>query len=76
MEGQFQTEKRDSSIFHYMDFVSGFSCFLFSGCGFFIAAAEWSRREADHSPPSSVDIKNVWSYISTSPIRIHVAVLA
>jgi hypothetical protein len=26
-------------------------------------------READHSPPSSAEVKNAWSYISTSPIR-------
>jgi hypothetical protein len=24
-------------------------------------------RESDHSPPSSADVKNVWSYISTPP---------
>jgi hypothetical protein len=24
-----------------------------------------SRREADHSPPSSAEVKNAWSYIST-----------
>jgi hypothetical protein len=28
-------------------------------------------READHSPPSSAEAKNVWSYISTLPIRLH-----
>jgi hypothetical protein len=24
-------------------------------------------READHSPPSSAEVKNAWSYTSTSP---------
>jgi hypothetical protein len=24
-------------------------------------------READHSPPSSVEVKNIWSYTSTQP---------
>jgi hypothetical protein len=24
-----------------------------------------TRREADHSPPSSVEVKNAWSYTST-----------
>jgi len=24
-------------------------------------------READHSPPSSAEVKSAWSYISTSP---------
>jgi len=28
-------------------------------------------READHSPPSSVEVKNAWSYIFTPPIRLH-----
>jgi hypothetical protein len=28
-------------------------------------------RESDHSPPSSVEVKNVWSYTSTPPIRLH-----
>jgi len=27
--------------------------------------------EADHSPPSSADIKNAWSYTSTPPICLH-----
>jgi hypothetical protein len=26
---------------------------------------KWPGREADHTPPSSDEIKNVWSYIST-----------
>jgi len=26
-------------------------------------------READHSPPSSAEVKNVWSYTSTPPIH-------
>jgi hypothetical protein len=33
------------------------------------------EREADHSPPSSAEVKNAWSYISTPPIRIHGVVL-
>jgi hypothetical protein len=28
-------------------------------------------READHSLPSSAEVKNVWSYTSTPPIRLH-----
>jgi hypothetical protein len=27
-------------------------------------------READHSPPSSAEVKNAWSYTSTPPIRL------
>jgi hypothetical protein len=28
-------------------------------------------READHSPPSSAEVKNAWSYTFTPPIRLH-----
>jgi hypothetical protein len=33
-------------------------------------------READHSPPSSAEIKHAWSYTSTPPIRLHGVVLS
>jgi len=26
---------------------------------------KWPTREADHLPPSSAEVKNAWSYIST-----------
>jgi hypothetical protein len=32
-------------------------------------------READHSPPPSAEIKNVWSYTSSPQIRLYGAVL-
>jgi len=32
-------------------------------------------HEADHSPPSSAEIKNVWNYTSTPPICLHDMVL-
>jgi hypothetical protein len=28
-------------------------------------------READHSPPSSAEVKNAWSYTCTPPIRLN-----
>jgi hypothetical protein len=34
------------------------------------------EREADHSPPSSAEVKNAWSYTSTPPIRLHGVVLS
>jgi hypothetical protein len=34
-----------------------------------------SRREADHSPPSSAKVKNAWNYTSTPPIYLHSVVL-
>jgi hypothetical protein len=33
-------------------------------------------READHSPPSSAEVKNAWSNTSTLPIRLHGMVLS
>jgi hypothetical protein len=32
-------------------------------------------READHSPPPSVEVNNAWSCTSTHPIRLHGVVL-
>jgi hypothetical protein len=32
--------------------------------------------EADHSPLSNVEVKNVWSYTSTPPTRLHAVVLS
>jgi len=29
----------------------------------------WPGREVDHSPPSSADVKNMWSYTSFPPRR-------
>jgi hypothetical protein len=33
-------------------------------------------HEADHSPPSSAQVKNVWSYTSTPPVRLQGMVLS
>jgi hypothetical protein len=33
-------------------------------------------READHSPPSSAEVKNAWSYTSTTPVCLHGVVLS
>jgi hypothetical protein len=33
-------------------------------------------REANHSPPSSAEVKNAWSYTSTPPIRLHGVLLS
>jgi hypothetical protein len=33
-------------------------------------------HEVDHSPPSSVEVKNAWSYTSISPLRFHGMVLS
>jgi hypothetical protein len=36
---------------------------------------KWLGCEADHSSPSSAEVKNVWSYISTTPVCLHGIVL-
>jgi hypothetical protein len=33
-------------------------------------------READHSPPSSAEVKYAWRYTSTPPLRLHGVVLS
>jgi hypothetical protein len=33
-------------------------------------------REANHSPPSSAEVENAWSYTSTPPIRLHGVLLS
>jgi len=37
----------------------------------FFPKSEWPRHEADHSPPSTDEIKNEWSYTSASPTHPH-----
>jgi hypothetical protein len=37
---------------------------------------KWPGREADHSPPSSAEVKNAWSYIFTPPVRLHGVMLS
>jgi hypothetical protein len=40
-------------------------------CGPPSILSKWPRREADHSPPTSAEIKKMWTYTSTPPIRLH-----
>jgi hypothetical protein len=32
---------------------------------------KWPGRVANHSPPSSAEVKNAWSYTLTPPIHLH-----
>jgi hypothetical protein len=34
-------------------------------------AVKWPGHEADHSPPSSSEVKNVWHYTSDPPTYLH-----
>jgi hypothetical protein len=42
-----------------------------TGTGEFPPGIKRPGREADHSPPSSVEVENAWSYTSTPTIRLH-----
>jgi hypothetical protein len=44
--------------------------------GAFSLGVKWLGREADHSSPSSAEVKNAWSYTSISPIRLNGVVLS
>jgi hypothetical protein len=44
--------------------------------GPFFLGIKRPRREADHPPPSSADVKDMCGYSSTPPIRLHGAVLS
>jgi hypothetical protein len=33
------------------------------------------EREAHHSPPTSAEVKKMWTYTPTPPIRLHAVVL-
>jgi hypothetical protein len=39
--------------------------------GALIQGVKWPGHEADPSPPFNAEVKNVWSYTSTPPIRLH-----
>jgi hypothetical protein len=45
---------------------------LFNG----YAGVKRPGRAADHSPPSSAEVKNAFSYISIPPVRLHGVVLS
>jgi hypothetical protein len=45
------------------------ACFFYRGA--VSAAVKGPEREASHSPPSSAEVKNVWSYTSTLPVRLN-----
>jgi len=46
------------------------------GGGALFRVVKRPAHEADHSPPSMSEDKNVWIYTSTSPIRVHSMVLS
>jgi hypothetical protein len=60
------------SICHRVQFGSGAHPASFQWVpGALTPRVEREGREADHSPPSSADVKNAWSYTSTPPVGFH-----
>ena len=45
------------------------------GTGVFSRVVKRPRREVDHSPPSSAEVKNEWRDTSTPPICLHLYLL-
>jgi hypothetical protein len=36
-----------------------------------VSGVKQRERKVNHSPPSSVEVKNEWSYTFTPPLRLH-----
>ena len=54
------------------DRLSGPPSLTFSGYWTYFSGAKRPGHEADHSLPSSIDVKTVWSCTSAPPICLHV----
>jgi len=48
----------------------------FPGEGVISPEVKRPGREADHSPPSSAEVRNAWTYTSTALICVHGVVLS
>jgi hypothetical protein len=48
---------------------------LASGLGSLSPEVKWLEHEADHSPPSSAEVRKTWSFTSASPEWLHGIVL-
>jgi hypothetical protein len=53
------------------DWLWGTPSLLSNGYWALSSGVKLSERKADHPPPSSAEVKNAWSCISTPPIRVH-----
>jgi hypothetical protein len=57
-------------------------CYVQNGSGAYPVSYPMGTRvsfpggNAYHSPPSSAEVKNAWSYTSTPPVRLHGVVLS
>jgi hypothetical protein len=74
---RFPTGAGNFSVHHRVQNGSGTHPGSYSvGTGGTFPGVKRLGREADHSSPSSAEVKNAWSYTSTPPIRLHGAVLS
>jgi hypothetical protein len=63
----------DSNVDSDFDFINSYGGNFGTGGSFL--GVKRPGREADHSPPASVEVKKMWIYTSTQPIRLHGVVL-
>jgi hypothetical protein len=71
------SHQRKDTVLSLLSFLKGktHSASYPMGTGALFLGVKRPGREADHSPPSSAEVKNGWSYTSTPPIRLHGVVL-
>jgi len=55
----------------YLDRYWGPLCLLSNGYRGYCTGIKRPGRDADHSPSFSAEVKNEWSYTSTSPVCLH-----
>jgi hypothetical protein len=60
------------SLHHLVQTGSGANpSFYPVGTGSSLPGIRRPGNEADHSPPSSAEVKNAWSYTSIPPVHLH-----
>jgi hypothetical protein len=74
---QFLAWTGNFSLYHHVQNDSGAHPPSFPvGTGALSLGVKWLGHEADHSPPSIAEVKNVWSSTSTPPVHLHGLVLS
>jgi hypothetical protein len=74
---QFPAGAGNFSLHHHVQNGSGPPSLLSNGYqGALSLEVKRPEREADHSPPSSAEVKNAWGYTFTLPIQLHGTVLS
>jgi hypothetical protein len=63
---------KDFCLLQKPELALGANNLLFGGCRGSFLKVKRSESEVNHSPPTTAEVKNGWSYISVSPICLHV----